>query len=75
MANFGGMTVISAPSASGTGTVEVMASELDGGVFGIGLTEKEGLTMRRVAVELERIDDVKALHEAMGELLAKHQSK
>ena len=73
--NFGGITAISVPSASGNGTVEVMVSELEGGAFGIGLTEKEGLTMRRVAVELERIDDVKALHEAMGEFLAKHQAK
>lgn len=75
MATFGGVTVFSVPTASGQGAVEVMASELEGGAFGIGLTEKEDMQLRRVAVELARTEDVKALYDAMGAFLAKYQSK
>lgn len=68
MTTYGGVTAVDGQSADGTSSIQIMATEIEGGRFGFGITERNGLSMRQIGAELE-VAAARELYESISAYL------
>lgn len=73
MTTYGGVTTVDARSTDSSSSIQIMLAEIEGGEFGFGITERNGLDVRRIEAELG-IDEARELYDALGAYLQRQQA-
>lgn len=51
--------------------VDIFMAEVEGGFLGVSLTERDGLSMRRIAAEMHDLSEIKKLRDSLNAFIRK----